>query len=78
MTDYEGTIGVPAGQCYHCHTGAVPSGSRRRIRSSGAARGRGGAERVYNFLHTLTLEVQMLARACGKTTSLSSPRTSAR
>jgi hypothetical protein len=25
------------------------------------------AERVYNFLHTLTLEVQMLARACGKT-----------
>jgi hypothetical protein len=22
---------------------------------------------VYNFLHTLTLEVQMLARACGKT-----------
>ena len=26
-----------------------------------------GAERVYNFLHTLTLEVQMLARACGKT-----------
>jgi hypothetical protein len=25
------------------------------------------SERVYNFLHTLTLEVQMLARACGKT-----------
>jgi hypothetical protein len=25
------------------------------------------AQRVYNFLHTLTLEVQMLARACGKT-----------
>ena len=25
------------------------------------------AERVYNFLHTLTLECQMLARACGKT-----------
>ncbi|MEA2246547.1 MAG: methylamine---glutamate N-methyltransferase subunit, partial [Solirubrobacteraceae bacterium] len=25
------------------------------------------AERVYNFLHTLTLEVQLLARACGKT-----------
>src|SRR6266487_2684674 len=25
------------------------------------------AERVYNFLHTLTLETQMLARACGKT-----------
>ena len=25
------------------------------------------AERVYNFLHTLTMEAQMLARACGKT-----------
>ena len=25
------------------------------------------AERVYNFLHTLTLECQMIARACGKT-----------
>ena len=25
------------------------------------------ANRVYNFLHTLTLECQMLARACGKT-----------
>jgi methylamine---glutamate N-methyltransferase subunit C len=25
------------------------------------------AHRVYNFLHTLTLECQMLARACGKT-----------
>ncbi len=25
------------------------------------------AERVYNFLHTLTIECQMLARACGKT-----------
>ncbi len=25
------------------------------------------AERVFNFLHTLTLEAQMLARACGKT-----------
>ncbi len=25
------------------------------------------AERVYNFLITLTMEVQMLARACGKT-----------
>jgi hypothetical protein len=34
---------------------------RRRLQVDEAA------ERVYNFLHTLTLEVQMLARACGKT-----------
>jgi hypothetical protein len=25
------------------------------------------ALRVYNYLHTLTMEVQLLARACGKT-----------
>ena len=68
VTDYEGTIGVPAGQCYHCHTGRCPVGIttqdpelRKRLHVEEAA------NRVYNFLHTLTLEVQMLARACGKT-----------
>ena len=68
VTDYEGTVGVPAGECYHCHTGRCPVGIttqdpelRKRLIVSEAA------ERVYNFLHTLTLEVQMLARACGKT-----------
>jgi methylamine---glutamate N-methyltransferase subunit C len=68
VTDYEGTIGVPAGQCYHCHTGRCPVGIttqdpelRKRLVVDEAA------ERVYNFLHALTLEVQLLARACGKT-----------
>jgi glutamate synthase domain-containing protein 2 len=68
VTDYEGTMGVPAGQCYHCHTGRCPVGVatqdpelRKRLVVDDAA------TRVYNFLHTLTLEVQMLARACGKT-----------
>jgi hypothetical protein len=61
-------VGVPAGKCYHCHTGRCPVGVatqdpelRKRLEVDSAA------ERVYNFLHTLTLEVQMLARACGKT-----------
>jgi len=68
VTDYEGTVGVPAGRCYHCHTGRCPVGIttqdpelRKRLRVDEAA------ERVYNFLHTLTLEAQMFARACGKT-----------
>src|SRR6266511_3532383 len=68
VTDYEGTIGVPAGQCYHCHTGRCPVGIttqdpelRKRLVVEEAA------QRVFNFLHTLTIEVQMLARACGKT-----------
>jgi methylamine---glutamate N-methyltransferase subunit C len=66
--DYEGTIGVPAGLCYHCHTGRCPVGVatqdpelRKRLNPDAAA------ERVYNFLHALTLECQMMARACGKT-----------
>jgi glutamate synthase domain-containing protein 2 len=66
--DFEGTIGVPAGYCYHCHTGRCPVGVatqdpllRKRLDPDEAA------ERVYNFLHTLTMECQMMARACGKT-----------
>jgi glutamate synthase domain-containing protein 2 len=66
--DFEGTIGVPAGYCYHCHTGRCPVGVatqdpvlRKRLDPDQAA------VRVYNFLHTLTMECQMMARACGKT-----------
>jgi glutamate synthase domain-containing protein 2 len=68
VTDFPNEIGVPAGYCYHCHTGRCPVGVttqdpelRRRLDPDEAA------ERVYNFLHTLTMEAQMLARACGKT-----------
>ncbi len=66
--DFEKEIGVPAGSCYHCHTGRCPVGIttqdpklRARLNPDEAA------ERVYNFLHCLTIECQMLARACGKT-----------
>ena len=66
--DYLAEVGVEAGHCYHCHTGRCPVGVatqdpvlRKRLDPDAAA------ERVYNFLHTLTLECQMLARACGKT-----------
>jgi methylamine---glutamate N-methyltransferase subunit C len=68
VTDYEGEFGVPASDFYHWHTGRDPSGIttqdpelRKRLDVDE------GAMRVYNLLHTLTLEVQMLARACGKT-----------
>lgn len=67
-SNYEKEIGVPAGRCYHCHTGRCPVGVatqdpalRARLDPDAAA------ERVYNFLHTLTIECQMMARACGKT-----------
>src|ERR671930_599444 len=68
VTDYEGTVGVPAGQCYHCHTGRCPVGIttqnpelRKRLVVDEAA------VRVYNLLTAMTMELQMLARACGKT-----------
>jgi methylamine---glutamate N-methyltransferase subunit C len=67
-TDYQKEFGVPASNFYHWHTGRDPAGIttqdpelRKQLNVDE------GAERVYNFLHTLTLEVQMLARACGKT-----------
>jgi len=68
VTDYLGTVGVPAGQCYHCHTGRCPVGVttqdpelRSRLKVDEAA------DRVYNLLTAMTMELQMLARACGKT-----------
>ena len=66
--DFPKEIGVEAGYCYHCHTGRCPVGVatqdpalRARLDPDEAA------IRVYNFLHTLTIECQMMARACGKT-----------
>ena len=61
-------MGVKAGECYHCHTGRCPVGVatqdpklRARLNPDDAAL------RVYNYLHSMTLEAQLLARACGKT-----------
>jgi glutamate synthase domain-containing protein 2 len=66
--DFEKEMGVKAGNCYHCHTGRCPVGIatqdpelRKRLNPDDAA------IRVYNFLHTLAIECQMIARACGKT-----------
>jgi len=66
--DFPNEMGVEAGSCYHCHTGRCPVGVatqdpklRARLNPDEAS------ERVYNFLHTLTIECQLLARACGKT-----------
>ena len=66
--DFEKELGVSAGECYHCHTGRCPVGVatqdpklRKRLNPDDAAL------RVYNYLHSMTLEAQLLARACGKT-----------
>ena len=66
--NYPEEVGAEPGYCYNCHTGRCPVGVatqdpvlRARLDPDEAA------ERVYNFLHTLTIEAQLFARACGKT-----------
>jgi glutamate synthase domain-containing protein 2 len=66
LEDYE-ALGTEPYACHHCHTGRCPVGITtqdpelmKRLPIPEAA------ERVANFLHAMTLEIQMLARACGK------------
>jgi glutamate synthase domain-containing protein 2 len=60
-------LGTRPGFCHHCHTGRCPVGIttqdpelEQRLDVEEAAR------RVRNYLSTLVLEAQTLARACGK------------
>ena len=64
--DYE-ALGVEPGFCHHCHTGRCPVGITtqdpelmKRLEVGEAA------DRVFNFLQSMTMELQMMARACGK------------
>jgi glutamate synthase domain-containing protein 2 len=66
VDDYA-AMGTRPGACHHCHTGRCPVGIAtqdpelvKRLPVEEAA------ERVENFLHAMTLELQMMARACGK------------
>jgi glutamate synthase domain-containing protein 2 len=66
LEDYA-ALGTEPYACHHCHTGRCPVGITtqdpelmKRLPIPEAA------ERVTNFLHSMTLEIQMLARACGK------------
>ncbi len=64
--DYE-ALGTRPGFCHHCHTGRCPVGIttqdpelQSRLDPEQAAR------RLKNYLSTMVLEAQTLARACGK------------
>ena len=48
VTDYEGTVGVKAGYCYHCHTGRCPVGITTQDPGAAQAprRRRGGRARL--------------------------------
>jgi methylamine---glutamate N-methyltransferase subunit C len=66
IEDYA-AIGTEPGACHHCHTGRCPVGittqdplleSRLDIDSA--------SERIYRFLNAMTMEMTLLAKACGK------------
>jgi glutamate synthase domain-containing protein 2 len=66
VEDYT-AIGAAPYHCHHCHTGRCPVGITtqdpelmKRLEIDAAA------ERVANWLHAVTSEIQVLARACGK------------
>ena len=66
LEDYR-KLGTEPHSCHHCHTGRCPVGITtqdpelmERLPIPEAA------DRVANFLQAMTLEIQMLARACGK------------
>jgi glutamate synthase domain-containing protein 2 len=66
IEDYH-TLGTEPGYCHHCHTGRCPVGittqdPQLEARLSPVQ----GARWVRNYLTTLMLEVQTIARACGK------------
>ena len=66
IEDYH-RLGVEPGSCHHCHTGRCPVGIttqdpelEARLKLDEAA------DRVFNFIQSMTMEMQMFARACGK------------
>jgi len=65
IEDYQ-KLGVEPGSCHHCHTGRCPVGVttqdpvlEARLKLDEAA------DRVFNLLQSMTMEMQMFARACG-------------
>ena len=66
LEDYR-ALGTEPGTCHHCHTGKCPVGIATQDPALEARLDVAeGARRVRNYLTTLTMEAQTLARACGK------------
>lgn len=66
VEDYH-KLGTEPYHCHHCHTGRCPVGiTTQDPKLMARLPIEAAAERVANFLHAVTAEIQMLARACGK------------
>ncbi|MFL5333913.1 MAG: glutamate synthase-related protein, partial [Geminicoccaceae bacterium] len=60
-------LGTRAGYCHHCHTGCCPPGiTTQNPELQARLPAEVGARLVRNYLTVMTLELQTLARACGK------------
>jgi glutamate synthase domain-containing protein 2 len=66
VEDYR-ALGTEPGQCHHCHTGRCPVGITTQDPDLEARLdGDAAAERIARFLTAMTMEVTLLAKACGK------------
>jgi methylamine---glutamate N-methyltransferase subunit C len=66
VEDYH-KIGTEPGYCHHCHTGRCPVGiTTQDPELEERLPPEQGARLLKNYLTTMTLELQTLARACGK------------
>ncbi|MFQ5982482.1 MAG: FMN-binding glutamate synthase family protein [Woeseiaceae bacterium] len=67
VEDYE-ALGTAPGYCHHCHTGRCPVGiTTQDADLEERLNPEQGARWLRNYLTTMVLEIQTLARACGKT-----------
>ena len=67
VEDYE-ALGTAPGYCHHCHTGRCPVGvTTQDPELEKRLKPEQGARWLRNYLSTMVLEMQTLARACGKT-----------
>ena len=66
IADYE-ALGTAPGYCHHCHTGRCPVGvTTQDPELEARLKPTQGARWLTNYLTTMVLEIQTLARACGK------------
>ena len=66
-SDFVTEMGVPAGKCHHCHTGKCPVGIATQDPELVARLDPdAGAERVANFINSMTMEMALLTRSLGK------------
>jgi len=66
IEDYH-AMGTEPGYCHHCHTGRCPVGvTTQDPKLEERLQPERGARLIKNYLTTMVLELQTLARACGK------------